>query len=362
VKEMSNNTLFMKALGAVVLLWFCQLAGVVLGQVSEEIRLGSDPALSPDGLTLAFAWRGDIWVVPSEGGVARQLTQHPSNDKQPSFSPNGSEIAFISDRDTGDQVYVVPVDGGIPKQLTFHTAGYSLEEWYRSGNALLVRANRDHFWRGSQRFFKISRHERKAPELLFDAYGQNGVISPDGRHLLFTREGTSWWRKGYYGSGASQIWRYDFETGRYTKLLNSETGSRWPLWKDDGWGFYYVGSQGGSFNLWEYNLETGEGQRLTEFEDDSIVFPCISYDGSTIVFRHLFDFYRFRPGTDTTPMLINIENTGDSITTPLERRVVDKATDVAFSKDGLEVAFIAEGDLWIMDTELREPRQVTDTP
>ena len=363
MKEMSNNNeLFMKAMGAIVLLWFCQLAGVVQGQVSEEIRLGSDPALSPDGLTLAFAWRGDIWVVPSEGGVARQLTQHPSNDKQPSFSPNGSEIAFISDRDAGDQVYVVPVEGGTPKQLTFNTSGYSLEEWYPSGDALLVSANRDYFWQGPQRFFKISRHERKAAGLLFDAYGQNGVISPDSRHLLFTREGMTWWRKGYYGSRASQIWRYDFETGRYTKLLDCETGSRWPLWKADSSGFYYVGSQSGAFNLWEYNLETDEERQLTEFEDDSIVFPCISYDSSTIVFRHLFDFYRFRPGTDTAPILINIENAGDSITPPLERRVVDKATDVAFSKDGLEIAFIAEGDLWVMDTELREPRKVTDTP
>ncbi|MCP4609579.1 MAG: hypothetical protein GY845_12785 [Planctomycetes bacterium] len=357
-----SKKLLIKTVGIIAVLWSCSLMGIVWGQTNEEIRLGSDPALSPDGLLLAFAWRGDIWIVSSEGGVARQLTQHSSNDKQPSFSPNGSEIAFISDRDTGEQVYVVPVEGGTPKQLTFHTAGYSLEEWYPSGDALLVRANRDHFWRGSQRFFKITRNERKAPELLFDAYGQNGVISPDGRHLLFTREGTSWWRKGYYGSGASQIWKYDFETGRYTKLLSHETGSRWPLWKANGLGFYYAGSQSGSFNLWEYNLETGEERQLTEFEDDSVVFPCISYDGSTIVFRHLFDFYRFRPGIDTTPILIDIENAGDSITPPLERRIVDRAKDAAFSKDGLEVAFIAEGDLWIMDTELREPRQVTETP
>ncbi|MHC4725611.1 MAG: S41 family peptidase [Planctomycetota bacterium] len=357
-----SNELLIKALGVIAVLWFCQLAGVVRGQESEMIRLGSDPALSPDGLTLAFVWRGDIWVVPSEGGIARQLTQHPSNDKQPSFSPNGLEIAFISDRDTGNQVYVVPIEGGTPEQLTFHTAGYSLEEWYPSGDALLVSANRDHFWQGQQRFFKISRYERKAADLLFDAYGQNGVLSPDGSCLLFAREGMTWWRKGYYGSRASQIWRYDFETDEYTKLLARETDSCWPLWKADGSGFYYVGSQSGAFNLWEYDLETDEERQLTEFEDDSIVFPCISRDCSTIVFRYLFDFYRFRPGKDTAPIQTDIENTGDSITPPLERRMVDKATDVAFSQDGLEVAFIAEGDLWVMDTELREPRQVTDTP
>ncbi|MHC4171588.1 MAG: S41 family peptidase [Planctomycetota bacterium] len=357
-----RNDLLMKGLGFVIFLWFCLLAGTVRGAAYEEIRLGSDPALSPDGSMLAFVWRGDIWLVPGEGGVARQLTQHPSDDKQPVFSPDGSEVAFISDRDAGNQVYVVPIEGGTPTQLTFHTAGYSLEEWHPSGDALLVSANRDHFWRGSQRFFKISQHERKAADLLFDAYGQDGVISPDGKRLLFTREGTSWWRKGYYGSRASQIWIYDFETSEYTKILNRETSSRWPLWKADNSGFYYVGAQSGAFNLWEYDLETGEERQLTEFEDDSVVLPCISRDSSTIVFRHLFDFYRFRSDKDSAPMRIDIKNTGDTVTPPLKRRVVAEATDVAFSQDGLEISFIAGGDLWVMDTELREPRQVTDTP
>ncbi|MCH7558405.1 MAG: PD40 domain-containing protein [Planctomycetes bacterium] len=357
-----RNDSLMKGLGVVIFLFVCLLAGMVQGAAYEEIRLGSEPALSPDGSMLAFVWRGDIWFVPSEGGVARQLTQHPSDDEQPAFSPDGSEIAFISDRDAGDQVYVVPIEGGTPRQLTFHTAGYSLEEWYPSGDGLLVIASRDHFWRGAQRFFKISRHERKAADLLFDAYGQDGVISPDGKRLLFTREGMTWWRKGYYGARASQIWMYDFETGEYTKLLHRETSSRSPLWKAEGSGFYYVGAQSGAFNLWEYDLETGEERQLTEFEDDSVVLPCISRDGSTIVFRHLFDFYRFRPGEDTSPTRIDIKNTGDTVTPPLERRVVEKATDVAFSQDGLEISFIAGGNLWVMDTELREPRQVTDTP
>jgi len=297
-----------------MLLWIGLLACVVQGAEQEHIRLGSDPVLSADGSMLAFAWRGDIWVVPSEGGIARQVTQHPAGDRQPAFSPDGSEIAFISDRDAGSQVYVMPVKGGAPKQLTFHTAGYTLEQWYPSGEALLVSAGRDHFWPNSQRFFRISRNERRAEELLFDAYGEDGVLSPDGKRLLFTREGMTWWRKGYYGARASQIWMYDFKTKEYTKILARETGSCWPLWKTDGDGFYYVGEQDGVFNLWEYDLESNEERQLTDFEDDSVVFPCISRDGSTIVFRHLFDFYRFRPGKDAAPTQIKIRNVGDSVT------------------------------------------------
>jgi len=347
---------------AALFLGVCLLAATVQGAQQEQIRLGSDPALSPDGSKLAFAWRGDIWVVPTEGGIARQMTQHPSTDSQPAFSPDGSEIAFVSNREAGSQVYIMPAEGGTPEQLTFHTAGFTLEQWHPSGDALLVNANRDHFWPEAQRFFKISRHERKAEELLFDAHGQDGSLSPDGKRLLFTREGMQWWRKGYYGARASQIWMYDFKAARYTKLLQRETDSAWPLWKADGNGFYYVGSQSGAFNLWEYDFETGRERQLTEFEDDSVVFPCISRDGSTIVFRHLFDFYRYEPGEDGAPVRIEITNAGDSVTLPTERRMLDEATDVAFSDDGLEIAFVAGGDLWVMDTELREPRQVTQTP
>ena len=62
-----------------------------------------------------------------------------------------------------------------------------------------------------------------------------------------------------------------------------------------------------------------------------------------------------------TPTRIEIYQEGDSTRDPIERRSLQTATQVAFSKDGLEVAFIAGGDVWVMDTELREPKQVTST-
>ena len=60
----------------------------------SPIFLAQDPALSPDGQTLAFSWRGDIWSVAATGGVARLLTQHPGQDTTPRFSPDGRQLAF----------------------------------------------------------------------------------------------------------------------------------------------------------------------------------------------------------------------------------------------------------------------------
>jgi tricorn protease len=196
--------------------------------------------------------------------------------------------------------------------------------------------------------------------LLFDDYGQNGALSPDGKKLLFTREGAQWWRKGYHGSQASQIWLFDSESKNFRKVLDPDRGALWPMWKPDGKGFYYVGGQSGSFNLWDYDLTTGENRQMTKFTDDSVVYPCISRDGSTIVFRHLFDLYRLKPGNGE-PQKIAVEVNGDRPAERKDRRTLTTANQVAFTPDGLEVAFTAGGDLWVMDTELREPKQVTAT-
>ncbi len=330
--------------------------------VGEQVLLPSSPALSPDAKKLAFSWREDIWTVDSTGGVAQRLTAHSGLDTSPCFSPDGKSTAFVSQRDGQKQVHLVPASGGEPRQLTFHSEGCKLEGWYPEGRSLLINAGRDHYWKASQRFFRIDAEERSSEHLLFDGYGRDASISPDGKRLLFTREGVSWWRKGYRGSQASQIWLYDSGSKKFTLLVKEPTGARSPLWAPDGKGFYYVGGQSGSFNLWYRKLPGKEQRQLTHFEDDSVVMPCIARNGSTIVFRHLFDLYRIHPEENQPPKRLEISVEADLAAKKTLRRRLDKATEVAFSSDGLEMAFVAGGDLWAMDTALREPRQVTDTP
>ena len=101
-----------------------------------------------------------------------------------------------------------------------------------------------------------------ADELLFDDYGEEGDLAADARSLIFTREGSPWWRKGYHGSQAAQVWRFDRDDKTFTKLLDPDTGARWPLWRPDGKGFYYVGQNGGALNLRERHLESSAGPRL----------------------------------------------------------------------------------------------------
>src|SRR5262249_23709495 len=235
--------------------------------------------------------------------------------------PDGKEVAFVSERDGSSQVYVVPVEGALPTGLTRHTAGYALEAGAPDAKKLLARAARDHYCPHAERFFWIPRDGRPGDELVFDDYGQQAAVSPDGRKLLFTREGEPWWRKGYHGSQASQVWLYDLDAKIFTKVANSERGSTWPLWKPDGSGCYFASSSnGGHLHLCEHSFGTGENRQLTSFADDSVVQPCISADGRTIVFRHLFDLYRFQPGSSAPPVKLTITTSTDRGLDPFERR------------------------------------------
>jgi tricorn protease len=328
---------------------------------AEPIRLARSPNLSPDGKTIVFAYNDDVWAVPATGGDATRITWHPANDADPHFSPDGKQLAFTSDRTGSRQAYVMPATGGAPQQVTFHTEGCSIEDWYADNDTLLVSGLRDHHWRHARRFFPAAVDERLAEKPLFDAYGSDAALSPDGKRVLLVREGERWWRKGYEGSRAAQIWLWNEKNNKFTQVLDEPGGCLWPMWKPDGKGFYFVGAASGSFNLWEHDLKSKQSRQLTHFEDDSVVFPALSRDGSTIVFRHLFDLYVYHPGKDEAPTKLEIVDDGDPIEIPIERRALTRASEVAFSDDGLEMAFIAGGDLWVMDTVLKEPRQVTES-
>lgn len=331
---------------------------------SIRVQMANDPCLSPDGKILAFRWANEIWTVPTEGGEAKRLTNHPAADGQPRFSPDGNQIAFVSDRSGSDQIYVMPAEGGVPEQKTFHSEGYSLADWYPDGNSVLAIGQRDHFWRGAQRMMQIDFTKRSAEKILLDDYASQAVLSPDGTKVLFVREGERWWRKGYRGERASQIWLLDLKTNETSELLHEGYECMWPLWMPNGNGFYFTKGDDTGFDLWRYRFAKDEKpmkqKQLAGFDDDSIVKPCISRDGSTIVFRHLFDLYAFTPSEKGGPRKLAITisaDTGladDNLQTNLSR-----ADDVAFTEDGLEIAFTAGGDLWLMDTELREPIRAT---
>jgi len=80
------------------------------------------PSISPDGTSVAFTYKGDIYKVPVNGGEAKQLTFHKAHDRSVVWSKDGQKLAFASNRYGNFDIFVMPSDGGEATRLTFHSA------------------------------------------------------------------------------------------------------------------------------------------------------------------------------------------------------------------------------------------------
>src|ERR1041385_101737 len=93
----------------------------------------TEPALSPDRKEIAFVSGGDIWTVPSAGGVASLLVSNPANEGRPLYPPDGKQLAFVSTRTGNGDIYVLTLASGELKRLTFDDAPELLDGWSRDG-------------------------------------------------------------------------------------------------------------------------------------------------------------------------------------------------------------------------------------
>lgn len=323
------------------------------------ITMTSSPALSPDGSTVVFEWQDDLWSVASSGGMAKRLTRHPSRDAYPCFSPDGKTLYFSSGRAGGLKLFSMPSAGGPATQLTFHSEGAILETITPDGKTAIVRGPRDLDDVKPERLIAVDLTKDAPERVLFDVPAQWARVSPDGTKLLFTVDGDSPYRKGYHGSRASSIWSYNLSGGVIEKQAKSEIEDRYPLWRRDGSGFFHVAETDGTFNLWSHDSKSGKDEQLTHFKDDGLMFPAVSQDGKTFVFRRGFDLWRWSPGGE--PQTLPVYAIEDMPDLDHETRKVAGATDADFSPSGLEIAFAAEGELWAMDTVLKEPHRLTET-
>ncbi|BCX49382.1 tricorn protease [Haloferula helveola] len=325
-----------------------------------KVQMASWPTVSPEGDTLVFEWRDDLWSVATDGGRATRLTAHPARDSYPRFSPDGKTLYFCSTRSGALQLFSMPVDGGPATQHSFHSEGGILECIAPDGETAIIRGLRDAPGFRPFRLIEIDLRRESPETYVFDERGDSSNWSPDGSRIFFCRDGQQLYRKGYRGPQAASIWSYEPATQTFTSHVKEGQEARWPMPTPDGKGFYYVTDRNGAFNLWLRTLEDGSDKQLTRFEDDGVMLPSLARNGSVIVFRRGFDLWSFDPAKGE-PKKLDIWQAEDLPDTTSEVRKITGTVDADFSKSGLEIVFKAEGELWAMDTLLREPNRITRT-
>ena len=328
-----------------------------------------DVRISPDGSQIAFCYKGDIWTVPSKGGTAIRLTSQDSYEANPVWSPDGSKIAFASDRYGSLDIYVMPSNGGSSTRLTFNSASEIPSAFTPDGGKVLFSAA----------------IQDQAESALFPATSMTEVYSvpveggktvqvlgtpaelisysPKGDFFLYQdrKGGEDEWRKHHTSSITRDIWRYDVKSKKHVNLTNRAGEDRNPVLSADGKSMYFLSEvDGGTMNVWFMPLDgKGNWASLTSFDTHPVRFLsrggdllCMTWDG---------EIYTMQAKPGSKPEKVAIDVTLDEENKPEILKLTSGATSVTVSPDGKQVAFIVRGDVYVTSVEYTTTKQITNT-
>jgi tricorn protease len=342
------------------------LALFVSASLDAQTKLLRFPAVNGD--RIAFTYAGDLWTVPATGGTAVRLTAHPGLELFPAFSPDGHYIAFTGQYDGDEQVYVVPTSGGVPKQLTYYPAsgpraerwGYDHQVygWTPDGSRILFRSDRDG-WSISRTQLYTVPAAGGPTEALPMPRGGSGAFSPDGRHIVYSplfRDFRS--EKRYSGGTANRLVIFNLESHAATSIPARARAQRDAMWIGDL--IYYNSDDDGTFNLYAYDPRTGEQRQITHYDTWDVRWPSADPATGRIVFElggelQLLDT---RSG-QVTPVSIYVPHDGLH-TRPSRVAVGRQVGGFGLSPNGERALFNARGDIFTAPIETGPTRNLTN--
>lgn len=327
------------------------------------------PALSPDGKTIVFTYKGDLYRVPSAGGTATQLTQHEAHDQMPVWSPDGSTIAFASDRYGNFDVFLISLNGGEPRRLTTHSAPeypYSFAPDGKTvyfGAARMDQAGNRQFSTGAlPELYKVPVSGGRALQVLTTP-AEDVKWSRDGQTFLYhdKKGGENQWRKHHQSAIARDIWLYNSKTGEHRQLTSFAGEDRNPVWADGDKTIYYLSEASGSFNVHRFSLDNpGGATAVTTFKKHPVRFLTAAHNG-TIAFSYDGSIYTKAPTGEPQKLSINIQSEGKSNNERIVN-VTGGVRDLDVSPNSKEVAFVYRGEVFVSSVDGGTTKRITNTP
>jgi tricorn protease len=331
-----------------------------------ETRLLRFPDIHGD--RVAFCYAGDIWTAPAGGGTAVRLTAHPGIEQFPKFSPDGKWIAFTGQYDGDEQVYVIPAEGGVPRQLTFYPArgpnaprnGWDNQVmgWTRDGKRILFNTIRDAGGAARRNLYTVpAEGGHEAPLPMYTAGA--GDFSPDGARIVYSplyRDFRTW--KRYQGGWAQDLWICDLKTLASENITHHPRTDRDPMWIGEA--IYFASDRDGTLNLYRYDLASKATEQITHSTTWDVRWPSTDH-ASRIVYEQDGQLHVLDIGSrKDTPITITVPNDGVAMR-PSHYPVEKFIEDASLSPKGERVLFVARGDIFTAPIERGPTRNLTNS-
>jgi imidazolonepropionase-like amidohydrolase/Tol biopolymer transport system component len=237
--------------------------------------------VSPDGSRITFDMLGDIYVMPIGGGTPTRIAEGLSYEQQPRWSPDGTRIAFVSDRAGGDNIWIMAADGSAKKQLTKEEFRLlNQPSWSPDGRYIVAKKH-----------FTTTRSLGTGEVWLYHVDGGTGVqlvkrvdekfqkelgeptFAPDGKHIYFTRNITPGGTFQYAQDSNRSLFaieRYELDSGETRRVTAGLGGAVRPNPSPDGKYLAFVRRERAKSKLFVRDLANGNERKLLDLPDQDL--------------------------------------------------------------------------------------------
>ena len=326
-------------------------------------------AISPDGQTILFCYKGDIWSVPASGGTAVPLTLTDSYEYCPVWSHDGKTIAFASDRNGNFDIFMMPAAGGAASRLTFSSNKEVPSSFTANDKDVIFSAYRQDIVTNAQFPISLMSELYTVPvaggkvSLLLPTPALEATPTSTGDKIIYDdiKGYENEWRKHHTSAIARDVWLYDFNSKKYTRLTTFNGDDRNPVFDANDKDLYYLSEQNGSFNVYKSSIvDPSKSIALTHFSKNPVRFLSRSKN-NTLCFSYDGEIYTLQPGSE--PKKVNVKITADG-RSPQERitPVNEGFTEMRLAPSGKEFVYIFRGEIFVSSVDGGITKRITNTP
>lgn len=365
VTFLSVHDLIMNKTFSFLCLLLTIVSTTLFGQESDWYR---HAAISPDGNSILLSYRGDIYVVPSKGGLARALTTHQAWDGHPVWSHDGKQIAFASDRHGNLDVFVMDAKGSKASRLTFHSANDIPSDFGVDHQSVLFSSARTDSAKAS--IFPTARLAELysipvaggTPRMVSTIPSSEARYTDKGTKILYRDEKAyeNEFRKHDTSAFARDIWVHDLKSGKHRQLTTFKGGDHNPVWDGKSFIYYLSEDKLNNFNVWRMGPDGQGKQAVSQFKTHPVRNLSVSNQG-ILCYTHHGSIYTQKMGA--APQRIKIDFQADSQVNDYQTLSLQSGiSEFAVSPNGKEVAFVSRGEVFVTSRDFRTTKRITNSP